>query len=217
MEQNHIHEHTKVADMVALFNMLRHTRTGRKPGALYQLTDCGSQPAFGVEHVLNLMPQINMAELMLVNTVLVGMLANAFDGGELAPSVSLVWNHKRPAVDSSHFKLATFKAMVHGNVLEEVSVTRGSLADQFLFVGVPDALIKQLLAINALVEDIERQCSVAPIMNRRLAHYWAEMAPILHKIRSNHPIPVATYANIDKLRSLKSLMSQLPQLQSQRS
>lgn len=216
MEQNHIHEHTKVADMVALFNMLRHTRTGRKPGALYQLTDCGSQPAAGVEHVLNLMPHITMADLMIVNTILVGMLVNAYDGDQ-PPSVNLVWNHKRAAVDPSHFKLATFKALVHGNVLEEVSVTRGSLSDQYVFVGVPEGLIKQLLAINSLIEDIERQCSIAPIMNRRLAHYWAEITPLLHKIRNKYPIPAATYANIDKLRSLKSLMSQLPQLQSQRS
>lgn len=37
MEQNHIHEHTKVADMVALFNMVRHTKTGLKPLSLIHI------------------------------------------------------------------------------------------------------------------------------------------------------------------------------------
>lgn len=217
MEQNHIHEHTLVADLVALFNIQHRERTGRKDFAFYQLTDIGSAPAKGVEHVLNLHPRATIAVLLHINTALSGMMAKAYEGGEYPPTTTVTCTKHGGdrMIEQCAMVLASYRALEHGNVVEEISVRHSSTVDQFVFLGLPANMLRQLSAIAAFIDDIDRWCAVSPIVTRHFAHFWGEVRSLNNgkRVHGGRAIPESTYKHIDQQRSLKGLLGQLPQLQ----
>lgn len=195
MDSRHVHEHTKIADLVELLNHV-HAQP------VFQLTGIGCKPAASVQHILNFAPDATMRSLFHVNTSLVGMMARVYEGGDYPPTVRMTYLQDCAA---NMERLTWYTALENGGVIEVVCRQQLSHETELLYLGLPDLMLAQLKAIAAFVTQVEEQANIDQYVTRKIAHFWSSVRSI-NKGKSSYiaqPIPERTFKHVEAQRILK--------------